>query len=156
MNRNRTNSGYTIQELLVALVISSLIAGMSYQLYLSAQQVVYHWTRVDEARLQRLMATHRFGWDLERALIVRSATDSVLVLSLAGGRTVEYRTRDSVLVRNGEPLVSRSVDRISVQNRPEGYAEVSLLEGRGQSVLRRAFRPTARQRFLLAVKEDFP
>lgn len=135
----------------MALVISSLIVGMSYQLYLSAQQVVYHWTKVDEARIQRLMAKHRFAWDLERALEVRTATDSVLVLSLAGGRTIEYRTRDSVLVRNGEPLVFRSLDRISVQIDLQGNSEVSLLDGQGRSVLRRSYQPAARQRFLSTV-----
>jgi hypothetical protein len=103
-----TERGYTIQELLVVLLVGSLVLGYSLGLFLSIQRIL--------GKVQRTMALHdavngtiqAMALDVQRAVSAASPVDSLLLLELPERADVRYAGSGGCITRNGEWVVSDS------------------------------------------------
>jgi hypothetical protein len=94
-----SEDGFTIQELLVAIVAGSLLVGFSFSLYLFVGRIVQKDTRGREHRENTLRTVELITSDIEQSSCVVELTDSSLALESAGKRRKPYSVKQGVLFR---------------------------------------------------------
>jgi type II secretory pathway component PulJ len=95
-----SEEGFTIQELLVAIVVGSLLVGFSFTLYLFVTKIVQRDIRTREHRESALRTVELIASDIEGSASVTASTDSSLeLLSLARGKRF-YCMRQGMLFRD--------------------------------------------------------
>jgi prepilin-type N-terminal cleavage/methylation domain-containing protein len=131
--------GFTIQELMIVLVIGSILIGGIWSLYLFAEKVSLTWKRTSEfsEAASEIFAT--LTADLGEAYVGMALTDtSLIIVKDRWGRTVKYQFRDGQVVRNRVSLYqvegSTLTIRIKITERgPSGEPAVVSVEMKGQS-----------------------
>jgi prepilin-type N-terminal cleavage/methylation domain-containing protein len=123
--------GFTIQELMVVLVIGSI-------LYLFAEKVSLSWKRTSEFSDAASVILATLSADLGEAYAGMELTDSSLtIVKNRWGRTVRYQMREGSIVRNRVPLYqvegSSIAIRLKITERgPSGEPAVVSVEVKGQ------------------------
>lgn len=109
LTRHR-ESGFTLQEVLVAVNIGFLIVSFSLLLLLSVTKIVGSWqNRINVKNTVNTLA-NRITIDAETSEIMRIYPDTLLELENRRGRLIRYRfyenrvTRNDMLLNNGEKL----------------------------------------------------
>lgn len=101
-------SGFTIQELVVVILVGSLLLGFSYSLYLFVAGFVQeHMTKRWHEEIVDRTAAFLIA-DAEKSRFVRT-TDSAIVVDHQGRELITYRMGDGKLWRN-EMLIAGSGD----------------------------------------------
>lgn len=93
--------GFTLHEVLVAIVISSLLVGFSLSVFLFAQKLLVAHERI--SNLKEIVDRTLFvvSTDVEQSCRVDMVSDSSLVLQAANGRVITYRFDGTMIERNG-------------------------------------------------------
>lgn len=103
------SEGFSLAEVLVAVALLVLLAGLALGTYAAARRAVGAY----EARLALFSAAeglrHRLALDLVRAEALVPAAPDSLVLALGNGRRVGYGWTGSALSRGGVPVGSATV-----------------------------------------------
>ncbi len=92
--------GYTLIELLIALLITLVLGGVLFSIYLASIRYVEPWQR--EVALENAMhlIVQRLAADLAHAEQLIDEGDDTWTLTYVSGRNVHYSYHDSVLRRN--------------------------------------------------------
>lgn len=93
------NEGYTITELLVALLIGSLIIGFCFTAYEFSQRIYSVWNKKNEIERNSNFVFQTIAFDIERAKEVKLYHDSLSML-LIGNKHIVYRFDQGNLWRN--------------------------------------------------------
>lgn len=93
------NEGYTITELLVALLIGSLIIGFCFTAYEFSQRIYSVWNKKNEIERNSNSVFQTIAFDIERAKEVELYHDS-LSMRLIGNKHVVFRFDQGNLWRN--------------------------------------------------------
>lgn len=101
--------GFTIVELLAAMVISSLVVAFVYSMYLFTERLTERWQRTSELSSVVGECAHRIAFDVLTCSDVDECNDSLLVLERDHLDTIYYRFTVGVVTRNG---VSFSADDV--------------------------------------------
>jgi prepilin-type N-terminal cleavage/methylation domain-containing protein len=97
----RDEQGFTLHEVLVAIVVSSLLIGFGLSVFLFAQKFLMARERMSDLKDDVDRTLFILSMDLGRSCRVKEVSDSSLVLVVANRRVITYRF-DSVMVeRNG-------------------------------------------------------
>lgn len=109
MTKSLDNRGYTLVELLVTMLITMVLGGLLFSLYLSANRWVEPWQR--EVILENTMhlIVQRLTTDLAHAEQLVSEGDSAWALIYPSGRTIHYRYQNFTLTRNDHRMHDTSV-----------------------------------------------
>ena len=93
--------GFTLHEILVAIVISSLLVGFSLSVFLFAQKLLVAHERI--SNLKDIVDRTLFvvSTDIEQSCRVDALSDSSLVLQAANRRVITYRFDGATIERNG-------------------------------------------------------
>ncbi len=105
--------GFTIQELLVVLMVGSLLVSFSLSLFLFTQRMFFSWERDDRMRLAIERSTQAIALDMQQAREVAVRPDSLIVIQGGAGRKHEYRLTADTALRNGLPLLTEKGLRVS-------------------------------------------
>lgn len=105
----RYERGYTLQELLVVLLVGSIIVSYTLSLLLSVLRVLTRAESTLELRDAVNGSAQAIALDVQKSISVSAVGDSVLLLSLPGDRTIEYRLVRGRLMRSSEPMIPDSV-----------------------------------------------
>lgn len=99
-------AGFTIQELLVVLLVGSFLVSFSLSLLLFAGKLFSSWERAVEVRrtLHRTLAW--LDADIRKGVQVEWLGDSLFAVHRRNGRRVEYRFAAGGATRDSIPLVS--------------------------------------------------
>ncbi len=97
----KSESGFTIQELLVAIVAGSLLVGFSFSLYLFVAKIVQRDIRIREHREHALQTVELIASDIEGSCSATASTDSTLELLSPTRGARSYCMRQRVLYRDG-------------------------------------------------------
>lgn len=128
------NDGFTITELVVAMLIGSLIIGFCFTAFGFSQRFYLLWNNKNEAGQAAIHAYHTISYDIERAKKVELSSDSLTVTKV-GNKVVVYRFRDGNLWRN-DVLVNRRGDMIAIDlKRAKQEYEISVSIMSGRSIL---------------------
>ncbi len=121
-------AGFTIQELLVVLIVGSLLVTFCLSLFLFTGKLFSSWQRHAGARRALDGVLQVISLDVQRASSVTVIPDSLCFVDRGAGRIVEYRlTPDSVL-RNGVSMATSEGKQLSgriVSGRGQGSDESS-------------------------------
>ena len=93
-------TGFTIQELLVVLLVSSLLLSMSLSVFFFTNKLIFSWKQRSEVSLSTHRIMNRVALDCARAIDLEQLSDSTLVLREEGGRVTQYRFRFGRVWRN--------------------------------------------------------
>ena len=112
----RSERGFTLQETMVVMIVSSILVGFSYILF----QFVLHYMHTNlEKRGRKETCQHLaalLSADIERSSFVRVA-DSSLALFSSSGDTILYRSGGGGVLRNRETFTPMGSDSWSLRCR---------------------------------------
>jgi hypothetical protein len=95
----KSEGGFTIQELLVAIIAGSLLVGISFTLYLFVARIVQKDFRGREHRQNALRTVELIASDIERSSHVMYLTESTLALESALHGSTIYCMKQGNLFR---------------------------------------------------------
>jgi hypothetical protein len=110
----RDESGFTIQELLVVLIVSTLVVGYCFTLFEFTQKLIISWQRKTELNLAVDRTLHWIILDVEESTQIISVSDSTLVLLSRNGREVAYHGSCGMVFRNDDSLTPPEGIRLSL------------------------------------------
>ncbi len=93
--------GFTLHEVLVAIVVGSLLVGFGLSIFLFAQKFLVAHERMSDLKdaVDRTLFT--LSTDVGQSSRVREISDSSLVLVVANRRVITYKFDSVMVVRNG-------------------------------------------------------
>lgn len=103
------NSGFTIVELLAAMVISSLVLAFVGSIYIFGERLVASWHRRADLTSLVYGSTWRIVLDIQKCTDVYGYTDSTLTIEKNQLDTIEYRFNNGKIWRNGVSFSTTSV-----------------------------------------------
>jgi prepilin-type N-terminal cleavage/methylation domain-containing protein len=101
-----SESGFTLQELLVVLAVSSILFMLGMTLFGFVTRLVSGAARKGDSRDRVEHVLQRISTDIGRANMVSEVTDSTLLLLMHDARTVRYQFSHGLLMRNEDTLGS--------------------------------------------------
>lgn len=96
--------GFTLHEVLVAIVVSSLLIGFGLSLFLFAQRLLLAHERTSSLKSAVDRILFVISTDIERSCRLEDVSDSTLVICLPNRRFVSYRFDGTTVQRNSTPL----------------------------------------------------
>ncbi len=100
----KSEDGFTIQELLVAIIAGSMLVGFSFSLYLFVARIVQKDMHAREHKQRAQEAVELITSDIERSSLVIQLNDSTLELGSAMHGHILYTWREGVLSRRSVAL----------------------------------------------------
>lgn len=117
----RCEGGYTLVELLVAMLITMILGGTVFALYLAVQRWVGPWQREIALEDTMHLVAQRLLTDITYAeQLIRE--DNTYTLTYPDRPAVRYRHKDRVLLRNARPMHDSSLAFVAfalMPSRPE-------------------------------------
>ena len=92
--------GFTIQEILVVLIVSSLLVSFGLSLFQFTTKIVCSWSRKSEASGLVNRTIQQIALDVQKSSVVSAVTDSSLVLQNQIGSYVSFLKRETGVWRN--------------------------------------------------------
>jgi type II secretory pathway component PulJ len=96
-----SQAGFTIQEILAVLIMSSLLVSFGLSLFLSTSKLLGSWERKTELHSSVSTILQVLAQDIQKAKLAILLNDSTLVLSQGIGIDVTYRCDGASVLRNG-------------------------------------------------------
>jgi prepilin-type N-terminal cleavage/methylation domain-containing protein len=154
MKQRKTNNedGFTLTELMVAIMVGALMVSFTYSLYTFVGHLVSAWKKTTEIRSVAERSARQIAGDIERSKSCSELTDSSLVLIQGMDKTIRYSFQPSMAYRNGDALDidSASALIVKVERVEKEYHITSQLKmGRLQ------YTTEARAEMLESGKEEF-
>lgn len=100
MGSMHDNQGYTLIELLIAMLITLTLGGVLFSVYVTSMRYVEPWRREVLLENHAHLIVQRLAVDLVHAEQLIDEGDKAWTLTYASGRIVHYSYQDSVLRRN--------------------------------------------------------
>lgn len=120
------SEGFTMVELLAAMVVSSIILVLVYSVYMFGSRLMVHWERRSELSSLVNGCEQRIASDISGSVGLYECNDSLLVLERDPVDTVCYTFADDDVARNGVSF-STGAERVKAE---VGFTEnVSPLSG---------------------------
>lgn len=115
MRSLKREEGFTIQELLVVLIVASLLVSLCFSVFSFATKLVASWqTRVQsKEELNRVL--QRMAMDVQEAREIEMVNDSVLVIEKKVGERIMYRFDGKSVLRNNVTPGSNNFLSLSVK-----------------------------------------
>jgi prepilin-type N-terminal cleavage/methylation domain-containing protein len=107
--------GFTIQEILVVLLISSLIVSFCLSLFVFIYKYYISWESKNNLRTAVSSDIQTISYDVLRSTMIREMTDSTLVLIKGSGKEVSYCFAENRITRNDVVLCPDNVIKMSVK-----------------------------------------
>ncbi len=110
----KSEKGFTIQELLVALVVGSLLISFCLSLFFFSNRVFVSWQRRCERKDAVHCALQTFALDIRNSMEVTNVNDTSLIVQRSRLSSVSYFFDDATLRRDGVLLFQGSVSVIPI------------------------------------------
>ncbi len=107
--------GFTIQELLVVMIVGSLLISLSLTTYMFATRLFLSWQAKSEGRAAVERVLQQMVYDIQRSKSIYSMTDSSLTLKSVGEKDISFSFGKGNVYRNGSPLIYQSGMTIAVK-----------------------------------------
>jgi prepilin-type N-terminal cleavage/methylation domain-containing protein len=124
----RDERGFTIQELLVVLLVGSLLVSLTLSTFLFAGKLLHSWQRRSEIRSTVFRIAHTIAQDISQARDVTSFSDTALNIEMKNGKEVRYRFTTREILRNTISLTSpdnEDIYRVNISESTEKLGSVT-------------------------------
>ena len=109
----RDEAGFTIQELLVVLLVGSMLVSFSISTFLFLNRLYMSWHHSVEMHQAVTVAAETIAGDVQHSCAVHIYEDSTCLLERELGKAVLYRFGSERLSRNSAPMLQMDGLRIS-------------------------------------------
>ena len=103
-SRARSEEGFTIQELMVVMVVGSLLVVFSFSLFIFTGKLFHSWQKNTELHAEVSRVLQLMALDVSRSKQITELTDSTLTLRGGLSTEVRYRSSGGQIWRNGDPV----------------------------------------------------
>lgn len=134
MNRIQNNEGYTLVELMVALLVTLMLGGVLFSVYLATTKWVEPWRREITLEDHAHLIVQRLFADLAYAEQVIHEDDETWTLAYPSGRVVRYSYRDSSLTRNGRRMQDQALSVVDFRLVPSRLETQYALRKRDSAI----------------------
>ncbi len=107
-------AGFTVVELLAAMVIGSIVVALAFSMYMFGWRLFDRWERRTELSSLVNQCEDRIAADISGSTGLYECDDSILVLEKNPLDTISYRFMAGDVVRNGVSM-STSLDRLQAE-----------------------------------------
>lgn len=121
LNLLKRNDGFTIQEILVALIVGSILIGLSLSLFLFTSKLFQTWYGSSELKRDANRILQRVAMDIQQSKEIIEHSDTSFVISKGVGKIVQYSFNGKSLCRNEVDLTP--VKATAIKMRIEGWKE---------------------------------
>ncbi len=125
----KREEGFTIQEVLVVLIVGSILIGLSLSLFLFTNKLFLTWSGTNDLKSETNRILYQMAFDIQQSREIVEHTDTSFVFSKSVGRVVRYSYNGKTLQRNDVDLTPRKATIVRVK-----VAEEHILRGRSESV----------------------
>jgi len=102
--------GFTVQELMVVLVVGSLLVTFSFSLFLFTSKLFSSWHKRTELRSEVSRVLQLIASDVNRSKQILALTDSTLTLATPSAAEITYRVQEHRIWRNHVQVGSEATD----------------------------------------------
>jgi len=115
----KTEGGFTIQEILVVLLVSSLLVGFCYSLFSLTKKFLFKWQTKADVHLLVDRVLNTIALDIQKATELSEFTDSTLVIERENGGLIRYRFDGVRITRSGDVIATEEGLSILVSILPD-------------------------------------
>jgi hypothetical protein len=96
----KKEDGFTIQEILVVLLVGSILIGLSLSLFLFTNRLFTTWSGTNNLKNEANRILYNIALDIQKSREISEHTDTSFVLLRNNGRYIRYIYNDKNLYRN--------------------------------------------------------
>jgi hypothetical protein len=130
----KNEEGFTIQELMVVLIVGSLLIGFTLSLFLFTHKMLFSWQRKSEVERTVNHVLHNIALEISTAREIIEITDTTATFKNKNGNMVTYRFDGKSLYRNHDIIHSGDDIQLSIKvsNNPSSLISLNV-KGRSKS-----------------------
>jgi hypothetical protein len=111
----KREDGFTIQEVLVVLIVGSILVGLSLSLFLFTNKLFLTWSGTNELKSETNRILYQMAFDIQQSRELVEYTDTSFVLSKNVGKVVRYGYNSKILLRNDVDITPRKTATVRIK-----------------------------------------
>jgi prepilin-type N-terminal cleavage/methylation domain-containing protein len=111
----RDERGFTMQELLVVMIVGSLLISLSFSVYAFTHKLFLSWQTKSEGRDAVERVVQQVMYDIQKSKSIDAITDTTLILKSVYEKDVAFLFKNGNIYRNSTPLLYQPVMKIVVK-----------------------------------------
>jgi len=111
----KREDGFTIQEVLVVLIVGSILVGLSLSLFLFTNKLFLTWSGTNDLKSETNRILYQMAFDIQQSRVILDHTDTSFVLSKSVDRVVRYSYNGKTLQRNDVEMTPRKAATVRVR-----------------------------------------
>jgi len=111
----KQEDGFTIQEVLVVLIVGSILIGLSLSLFLFTNKLFLTWSGTNDLKNESNRILYQLAFDIQQSRELIEQSDTSFVLSKSVGRVVRYIYNGKTLLRNDVDLTPRKAAAVRMK-----------------------------------------
>ncbi len=131
-------SGFTINELIVAMVVGSILVGYAFELYVFASRIITSWRARTEIAAAAEGVLNRMTLDIQRSSELIQEGDSVFVMISDNREIASYHVSKGMVSRGGIAMHSEEKVQVGVRAVRAGRIvdlDVHAASGKGEVLI---------------------
>lgn len=122
MNARRNEQGFTLHEVLVAIIVGSLLISLCLVIVSFTGKQIARWKQRTQVEQSVQSTLQRVALDIQRSREILESTDSSLTLDMGIGLVVQYRSNEDGIWRNDVALAGSdegaTICRMRISHKP--------------------------------------
>jgi competence protein ComGC len=111
----KREDGFTIQEVLVVLIVGSILVGLSLSLFLFTNKLFLTWSGTSELKSETNRNLYQMAFDIQQSRELVELTDTSFVLSKSVGKVVRYGYNGKTIQRNDVDITPRKAATVRLK-----------------------------------------
>jgi len=111
----KQEDGFTIQEVLVVLIVGSILIGLSLSLFLFTNKLFLTWSGTSDLKSETNRILFQMAFDIQQSREIIEHTDTSFVLSKSVGRIVRYSYNGKTIMRNDVDMTPRKAGTLKMK-----------------------------------------
>ena len=111
----KQEDGFTIQEILVVLIVGSILIGLSLSLFLFTDRLFLTWSITNDLKSETNRILYQLAIDIQQSRGIVEHTDTSFVLSRSVGRVIRYSYNGKTMLRNNVDMTPRKAATLKMK-----------------------------------------
>jgi len=111
----KQEDGFTIQEILVVLIVGSILIGLSLSLFLFTDKLFITWSGTSDLKSETNRILYQIAFDIQQSREIIEHTDTSFVLSRNVGRVIRYSYNGKTMLRNNVDMTPRKAATLKMK-----------------------------------------
>jgi len=111
----KSEHGFTIQELMVVLIVGSLLIGFTFSLFLFSNKMMFSWQRKSDVQQTVCRVTQTIASDIMKAKEIKEITETSIILIGKNENQIHYSFDGKYIYRNNDIVYSDDNIQVSMK-----------------------------------------